>query len=117
VSLDEVVRRRGEDGFVLLDVRTAGEYQGETVAPCDPRAGRIPGARHVDLQELLALPPEEIRERVGPAEGVEVVAYCHSGSRSQLAAEILSSLGYDAANYRGSWHEWSRDDSLPAETG
>jgi thiosulfate/3-mercaptopyruvate sulfurtransferase len=117
VEKDEVVRRLGEEGFVVLDVRSDGEYRGNTVAPCDPRAGRIPGARHLDVQLLLALPPDEIRERLGPPEDVEFVAYCHSGSRSQLAAEILTSLGYRASNYRGSWHEWSRDDSLPAETG
>lgn len=117
VSLEEVARRVGEPGFVLLDVRTPGEFRGETAAACDPRPGRIPGARHFDLQELLALGPDEIRERLGPGEQVEVVSYCHSGSRSQLAAEILASLGYRTGNFRGSWHEWSRDDSLPAETG
>ena len=117
ISLEEVTQRLGDEGFVVLDVRTAGEYSGETVAPCDPRPGRIPGSRHFDLQELLAFSPEEIRERLGPAEGVELVTYCHSGSRSELGAEILASLGYRVANYRGSWHEWSRDDSLPAETG
>jgi thiosulfate/3-mercaptopyruvate sulfurtransferase len=117
VERDEVVRRLGEDGFVVLDVRSDGEYRGETAAPCDPRPGRIPGARHLDLQLLLALTPEEIRERLGPPEGVELVTYCHSGSRSELAAQVLTSLGYRAANYRGSWHEWSRDESLPAETG
>ena len=117
VDRDEVVRRLGEDGFVLLDVRSPAEYRGEIAAPCDPRAGRIPGAQHFDLQVLLALTPEEIRERLGPPEDVELVSYCHSGSRSELATEILSSLGYRAANYRGSWHEWSQDESLPAETG
>jgi thiosulfate/3-mercaptopyruvate sulfurtransferase len=117
VSLEEVARRIGEDGFVVLDVRTAGEYRGETVAPCDPRPGRIPGARHFDLQELLALAPGDIRERLGPADDVEFVSYCHSGSRSELATEILASLGYRAANFRGSWHEWSREESLDAETG
>jgi thiosulfate/3-mercaptopyruvate sulfurtransferase len=117
VERDEVVRRLGEDGFVLLDVRSPAEYRGETTAPCDPRAGRIAGSQHFDLQVLLALTPEEIYERLGPAEDVELVAYCHSGSRSELATQILASLGYRAANYRGSWHEWSRDDSLPAETG
>jgi thiosulfate/3-mercaptopyruvate sulfurtransferase len=117
VAKDEVVRRLGEDGFVVLDVRSEGEYRGETVAPCDPRPGRIPGARHLDVQLLLALTPEEIRARLGSPEEAEFVAYCHSGSRSQLASEILSSLGYRASNYRGSWHEWSRDESLPAETG
>ena len=76
-----------------------------------------PGARHFDLQELLAFTPEQIRERLGPPEALELVAYCHSGQRSELAAEILRSLGYRASNYRGSWHEWSRDESLPAELG
>ena len=117
VELDEVVRRLGEDAFVVLDVRSDGEYRGEIAAPCDPRPGRIPGALHFDLQVLLALTPAEIRERLGPPEDTELVTYCHSGSRSELAAQILTSLGYRAANYRGSWHEWSRDDSLAAETG
>jgi thiosulfate/3-mercaptopyruvate sulfurtransferase len=116
VEREEVVRRLGEDRFVVLDVRSDREYRGELAAPCDPRPGRIPGALHLDLQVLLALTPDEIRERLGPPEDVELVAYCHSGSRSELAAQILTSLGYRAANYRGSWHEWSRDDSLPAET-
>ena len=111
------MRRLGEEGFVVLDVRSEGEYRGQTVAPCDPRPGRIPGALHLDVQALLTMTPDEIRERLGAPEDVEVAAYCHSGSRSDLAAQILRSLGYRAANYRGSWHEWSRDDSLPAESG
>ena len=117
VTLDEVERRLHEDGYVLLDVRSAREFTGELTAPCDPRPGRIPGARHFDLQELLAFTPEQIRERLGPPGAQELVAYCHSGSRSEVAAEILRSLGYRASNYRGSWHEWSRDESLPAELG
>jgi thiosulfate/3-mercaptopyruvate sulfurtransferase len=115
--LEEVTRRLHEDGYVVLDVRSAREYTGEVTAPCDPRPGRIPGARHFDLQELLAFTPEQIRDRLGPPEALELVAYCHSGSRSELAAQILCSLGYRASNYRGSWHEWSRDESLPAELG
>ena len=27
----------------------------------------------------------------------------------------LRSAGYDAKNYFGSWHEWSRHDELPME--
>jgi thiosulfate/3-mercaptopyruvate sulfurtransferase len=117
VTLEEVARRLGDDGFVVLDVRTPAEYRGEAVAPCDPRPGRIPGSVNLDVQELLALSPDEIRQRIGPREDAELVTYCHSGSRSELAAQILRSAGYRARNYRGSWHEWSRDESLPAETG
>ena len=41
-TLDEVARRLGDDGFVVLDVRTPAEYRGEAVAPCDPRPGTDP---------------------------------------------------------------------------
>jgi rhodanese-related sulfurtransferase len=37
-----------------------------------------------------------------------IVAYCHSGQRSELAAALLRQAGVDAVNYAGSWHEWSR---------
>jgi 3-mercaptopyruvate sulfurtransferase SseA len=89
-------------------VRTTQEYSGEAGYPCDPEQGHIPGARHLELSELFELSPEQIRELVGLPEGAEVVAYCHSGSRSALAAEILRAAGYNARNYPGSWHEWSR---------
>jgi 3-mercaptopyruvate sulfurtransferase SseA len=29
---------------------------------------------------------------------------------------MLRALGYDARNYVGSWHEWSRHDDLPVES-
>ena len=57
-----------------------------------------------------------MREELALEPGAEVVAYCHSGSRSAIAAQVLRSLGYDARNYVGSWHEWSRHDDLPIET-
>jgi rhodanese-related sulfurtransferase len=37
-----------------------------------------------------------------------IVAYCHSGQRSEMAAALLRAAGHDASNYEGSWHEWSR---------
>ena len=117
IERDEIVRRLGEDGFVVLDVRNRGEYLGEVVAPCDPRPGRIPGAVHLDVNELFGLSAAEVHARLGEPAEVEIAAYCHSGSRSELAAQILEQYGYRASNYRGSWHEWSRDESLPAETG
>jgi thiosulfate/3-mercaptopyruvate sulfurtransferase len=69
------------------------------------------------VQELAGLGPAQIEERLGLPPGAEIVTYCHGGSRSAVAAQILRAAGYEARNYLGSWHEWSRDDSLPAETG
>jgi thiosulfate/3-mercaptopyruvate sulfurtransferase len=115
---DELAGRLDDASLTLLDVRTDEEFRGKTGYPCDPRQGHIPGARHLHVQELFAGPgapaqAEEIRSLVGDAE--EVVAYCHSGSRSALATLALRAAGYDARNYAGSWHEWSRHPELPLE--
>jgi thiosulfate/3-mercaptopyruvate sulfurtransferase len=106
VTREELVRRLGE--VALIDVRTEAEYTGTAGYPCDPRQGHIEGARHLELGELLGRPPEDVRALVGLPDGAEVVAYCHSGARSALAVDALRAAGYEARNYAGSWHEWSR---------
>jgi thiosulfate/3-mercaptopyruvate sulfurtransferase len=116
----ELSSRLDDPELAVVDVRRTDEYTGRGGYPCDPRQGHIPGARHVEVGTLFAepgrpLPPEEIRALVGLPEGAEVVTYCHSGSRSGLAAVALRSAGYRARNYVGSWHEWSRHGELPVE--
>lgn len=113
IAIDELAARLGE--VAVLDVRTPHEYDGRLGKPCDPRQGHIPGARNLDVYRLMELSPDEVRAALGLDAGAEVVAYCHSGSRSAIAAQVLRSLGYDARNYVGSWHEWSRHDDLPIE--
>ena len=113
IVLEEVARRLGE--VALLDVRTPREYDGTGGQPCDPRQGHIPGARNLDVYRLMAISPDQLQAELGLEPGAEVVAYCHSGSRSAIAAQVLRSFGYDARNYVGSWHEWSRHDDLPIE--
>lgn len=119
-TVEEIARRLDDPELTILDVRRPDEYSGKAGYPCDPRQGHIPGARLLEASELFASPgtpkpPEEIRALVGLPEGAEIVAYCHSGSRSALAAMALRSAGYRARNYPGSWHEWSRHDELGVE--
>jgi thiosulfate/3-mercaptopyruvate sulfurtransferase len=100
-----------EEGSVtVLDVRTPAEYQGDSGYPCDPRQGHIPGAVNVELDELYGAGGEAqaLLEERGVDTSKQIVAYCHSGSRSELAAALLRGAGLDAVNYAGSWHEWSR---------
>jgi thiosulfate/3-mercaptopyruvate sulfurtransferase len=116
----ELVSRLGDETLTILDVRTPEEYSGRLGKPCDPRQGHVPGARNLDVGALYEGPgrpaaPERVRELVGLPEGAEIVAYCHSGSRSALATLALRAAGYEARNYAGSWHEWSRHDELPLE--
>ena len=112
IELEELARRLGQ--VAILDVRTPAEYDGSRGSGCDPRRGHIPGAVNLPVEELVALDEAALRERVGLPTGAEVVAYCHVGSRSAVAAELLRAAGYDARNYAGSWHEWSRTE-LAAE--
>ena len=116
VTTEELASRLSEDSrLVVLDVRTPQEFEGVAGYPCDARQGHIPGSLHLEVSELLGLDDAELRERLGDPAAVEIVAYCHSGSRSALAAMALRSAGYRARNYPGSWHEWSRHDELPLE--
>ncbi|MBT9283568.1 MAG: hypothetical protein KM312_13195 [Hydrogenibacillus schlegelii] len=98
----------------LYDVRSFEEYVGITHAPCCPKGGRIPGARHAPLP--LFYEPDGLLDRIGLKPGEEAGVYCHSGSRSAVAFFVLRQLGVQARNYLGSMHEWLRE-GFPVETG
>ena len=110
VTLAELRERLEDDALTVLDVRTQLEFEGLAGAHCDPRQGHIPGAVNLPLERIVACRSlEEVLGVVGLPPGAEIVAYCHSGSRSRFAAEVLVGAGYKARNYVGSWHEWSRE--------
>ena len=110
----------GRPALALVDVRQPEEFAGQAGAPCDPRQGHIPGARNVEVSTLFSgpgqpRPAEDVKALAGLPDDADVVAYCHSGSRSALAMRALRAAGYRARNYVGSWHEWSRHEELPVE--
>ncbi len=72
-------------GAVLLDVRTASEYQG----------GHIKNAIHIPVQEL-GQRINEVKKLNKP-----VITYCASGMRSASAASLLKSKAVDAINGGG----------------
>ena len=73
----------------VIDVRRDYEYE----------AGRLPGARHVEMNELSANAASIPKDRT-------VVFYCRSGNRSGLAAEAFEQAGYDAHNLAGGIAAW-----------
>lgn len=102
---DEVARLLQEGAITLIDVRSPAEFAGEQGYPCDPRQGHIEGAANLPLDELMVDVPTAVA-RIDTSR--PIVAYCHSGQRSEIAAALLRQAGHDAVNYEGSWHEWSR---------
>ncbi|MGN9803605.1 sulfurtransferase [Micromonospora sp. L32] len=112
------------DEGVLLDVRAAPRYRGET-EPIDPVAGHVPGAVNLPAPEYVTegrFPAAEaLRERfaaAGVTEGTPVGAYCGSGVTAAQAVFALHLAGRpDAALYVGSWSNWVADPDRPVATG
>ena len=103
---DELLARLEDPELTILDVRRPEEYTGRAGSACDPRQGRIPGARHLEVRAALrrrraaAPAASRLRELVGLPEGAEIVAYCHSGSRSASATLALRAAGLPGAQLR-----------------
>lgn len=108
----------------LLDVRTAGEYLGTDVRAA--RGGHIPGARHRNFEDLVAVdgtlrPTEQVLailagSGVDPAE--VRATYCQGAVRAALAWFVLHELaGLDGVkSYGGSWEEWGNRPDSPVTT-
>lgn len=120
----EAARLAAADAGVLLDVRAAPRYRGES-EPIDPVAGHLPGAVNLPASGYVAdgrFPAAEaLRERfaaAGVAEGTPVGAYCGSGVTAAQAVLALHLAGRpDAALYVGSWSNWVADPHRPVATG
>ena len=94
VRVAELVR----DGSVqLIDVRESYEHE----------AGRIAGARHIELERLAS--KADTIDRDTP-----VVFYCRLGARSGMAAHAFRRAGWDAHSMDGGMEEWARRE-LPIE--
>jgi rhodanese-related sulfurtransferase len=94
----EWVRERHEAGEIqLIDVREDYEYD----------AGRVAGARHVELQEVAAQADTIARDK-------PVVFYCRVGSRSTMAAHAFRRAGYEAYSMDGGLAAW-QESGLPLE--
>jgi rhodanese-related sulfurtransferase len=93
ITSDELkCRLEASDGFHLIDVREAHEFE----------AGHLPCARHLckgilerDIETLVPHPEDEI------------ILYCGGGYRSALAADVLQKMGYQRVlSLAGGWREW-----------
>ncbi|MEZ5704276.1 MAG: sulfurtransferase [Burkholderiaceae bacterium] len=118
---------------VMLDVRDVDEWIGESSSPYGkdfaPRKGRLPGAKWIEWYRFMKptaegpvfKSPDEVKAEcatAGIAPDDTIYLYCFKGARASNTFLALKQAGFsDVRMYFGSWNEWSRDPSLPIETG
>lgn len=80
------------DEYQIVDVREPWEWE----------AGRIEGALHIPLNEVLTGGERGRLDQSRP-----VVLVCKAGTRSELATMMLQARGYDAHNLEGGMDAWA----------
>ncbi len=90
LSTEEVAARHARGEIQLVDVREPYEHE----------AGRIEGARHIELERLASNAATIQPDR-------PVVFYCRLGARSAMAANAFRRAGYDAYSMVGGLTEWA----------
>jgi len=132
LTKDDMLAALGTD-TVLLDVRDIDEWIGDSSSPYGrdfaPRKGRIPGAKWLEWYRFMKpssmgpmiKSPDEVKAECATAGIVTsdtVYLYCFKGARASNTFLALKQAGFDDVRmYFGSWNEWSRDDTLPIESG
>jgi thiosulfate/3-mercaptopyruvate sulfurtransferase len=116
-SVDEVASAARDPSCLVIDVRDAVRYRGES-EPIDPLPGHLPGAINVPFSSNLGpdgrfLPSEELARKyravIGDRDTSKVIVHCGSGvtaCHTLLALEHAGIVGPKL--YVGSWSEWSR---------
>jgi thiosulfate/3-mercaptopyruvate sulfurtransferase len=133
VDLQGMKAAVADPNLVKLDTRDVDEWIADSSSPYGkdfcPRKGRIPGAVWIEWYRMMKPTPagpmfksrEEILAEcatVGITQKTPVVLYCFKGARASNTLVALKEAGIENVTlYFGSWNEWSRDPSLPIETG
>ncbi|MSR41709.1 MAG: MBL fold metallo-hydrolase [Phycisphaerales bacterium] len=99
VSPREAVRRLEAGNATFLDARLCGEYE----------AGHLPGAIFAPFTQLPQRLADLPRDR-------QIICYCRSGNRSELACAYLRRHGFQVANLRGGYWPWAGR-GFPVEVG
>ncbi len=104
----------GKPGFVLVDVRSPENFNGESPKE-GVKGGHIPGAINVFDEEFGSMTQEQL-DSMGLTKDVTVITYCNSGKRSCVIAKKMVEMGYGSVkNYEGGIIDWQKDPSNPIE--
>jgi thiosulfate/3-mercaptopyruvate sulfurtransferase len=125
--LPDVVAASESGSHAIIDIRSPDEYSGAIIAPegmkeTAIRAGHVPGAINVPwvhaVDEQGRFKSADALRALYAEGGVDgskpIITYCRIGERSSHTWFALTKiLGYDAANYDGSWTEYGNAVGVP----
>jgi thiosulfate/3-mercaptopyruvate sulfurtransferase len=122
-DMDEIEAVSEDRNYIVIDVRTAVRYNGET-EPIDLVAGHIPGAINIPFTENLDenglyLSKEQLRNKYATvfdqAANENIIVHCGSGVTACHTILAMAYAGYEIPKlYVGSWSEWSRNNKTIA---
>ncbi len=96
-------QQQADPALLVLDVRTPEEYA----------SGHVPGAVNIPYDQVGSRLAELPRDK-------DIVVYCRSGRRAQLAADVLAANGYTHLQHLqgdiAAWLEQGRPVEKPAGT-
>lgn len=78
-----------KDDITILDVRSEDEW----------RAGHVSGAIHFSLDKLMTGEMPDIKKEAN------IITYCRSGSRSEMARHLLENKGFSKVTNGGSLND------------
>lgn len=130
VETAEILALQDQAKGQLWDTRDRKEYCGEDLKRGAYRKGRIPWGKHSDwvifkerdnaAEWLSAAQTQRLLTKLGVDARKDQYFFCQSGVRSTQALFTFYLLGYPLSklhNYDSSWIGWSKDATLPVETG
>ena len=114
----------GKSGLILLDVRTLAEYQGKIRPFQEKRAGHLPGAVHIEMQNFVQdqyhfKEVEEIVELLQKhciTPDNEIVVYDTAGVRAAFVTMALRYAGFHKSQcYDEGFQAWAGNPELPLD--
>lgn len=133
IDSEEMLAALNNPNVTILDVRDHAEWIGVSSSPYGPnfapRKGRLPGAKWLEWYNMMknvnSIPwfkePEELKKlfaEVGVTPESNVIIYCFKGARTSNVYISMKMAGIKNVKcYFSAWNDWSRDFSLPIETG
>jgi thiosulfate/3-mercaptopyruvate sulfurtransferase len=110
---------------VVLDTRSTAYFEGREKSPQALRAGRVPGALHLDHAVAFDAgsrrlkPAADLARLFAAVPDRPVMSYCNTGHQAATSWFVLSEVlrRPDATLYDGSMSEWAEDPAHAVETG